>query len=256
MLRLLYFYVLWVGVIGQCLVGNHRREGLYNYCAECTEFTDYPDLSKLGTLKSKSELRFVFPVPRGSSGVLQRFLLRKEQPCSPGLGLALGLPLVVPWLLPAAAVAQGADFKGLLLLWSSAAVLFAGPLTYSLLDLTLKVFVQSFFLFHEVWQRKDTFFRKTLKIMFSSFPFDASLHLFFSCSSFFSFYASYRNQFFFSFPANISSCVAFLAIAFQALTWYQFPPALHTCEHPLASPWAAWSPALRSCLGMEIIAEC
>lgn len=127
-------------------------------------------------------------------------------------------------------LSQDAELKAFLLLWSSAALLFPGPLRYSLLDLTLKVFVKNFFLFHEVWQR--SIFRKTLEMMFSNFPFDSSLHLFFfSCSSFFfHFMLPYRKFFFFFFPPNISSCMAFLAIAVigAPLSWYQhFPCPLH-----------------------------
>lgn len=34
-------------MIGQWLVGNHRKKGCAISCAECAAFTDYPDLSAL-----------------------------------------------------------------------------------------------------------------------------------------------------------------------------------------------------------------
>lgn len=131
-----------------------------------------------------------------------------------------------PWVLSSICcqlLSQDAELKGFPLLWSSAAVLFPGPLGYSLFDLALKVFVKNFFLFHEVWQRYV--FRKTLEMMFSSFPSDASLHIFFFMFILFFFlilsFFTETNIFFFSFFPSISSCGALLAIAMLGapLTW-------------------------------------
>lgn len=168
-----------------------------------------------------------------------------------------------PWVLSSICcqlLSQDAELKGFPLLWSSAAVLFPGPLGYSLFDLALKVFVKNFFLFHEVWQRYV--FRKTLEMMFSSFPSDASLHIFFFMFILFFFlilsFFTETNIFFFFFSqyfflwGSSGHCYAWSPPDLVTA----FPPALHTCEHPLASLWSAWSPGLKRWPGGGTLTQC
>lgn len=111
---------------------------------------------KLGTPESNTELVFVFPLsPKAAPRCWQRFLVVLFLPELLSWGTNPGVPglweggagaesgelcccWLCPWVLPSIyswLLSQNAELKGFLLLWSNAAVLFPGPLRYSLLDL-------------------------------------------------------------------------------------------------------------------------